>query len=916
MTGLLLNRQLASHPDLRARHDGVSAEVVPLFRDADESRDGVDRGASGIDEAVVLRRKLFERLAKAGRVTIVSAPAGSGKTWLMRSWFAEARIGRRAVWATVGREDHDGRRFWASVTDALGGIVDGDAPARIGEVPRSAGEVQVERLLRALQRLDEPAVLVIDDLHELKSADALAALERFLADVPAHLRVVLLTRGNPGLGLHRLRLAGALTELRGADLRLSLPETHELLAASGIELSDTGIAALHERTEGWAAGLRLAVIALATHPDPERFAVEFCGSERTVAAFLKAEVLDRQPPEVRELLLRTSVLERAEGPLADALTGGSGALRILQELEEADAFVTAVDVGRSCFRYHPMLADLLRLELRRIGPALVGTQHRAAARWFELHGRPVEAIRHAQAAGDWVYAGRLLADHQLGLTLDGRRAEVRALLAAFPPDAPAADAELALVVATDLVAGALYEEAAAHLAMAGELAGTVDADRRPAFDLALASTTLRLACVRGEVSAVPGVLRSLEAALSAQPPSELRRTQTNRATALVDLGKAEIWSLRLNQAQDHLDEALELARRIERPSIETACLSFLALLGTLRGRPASIGRPQAERAASLADTTGCETHDHAARALAVGAAALIALGRLGEAEQWLERAERPLAENGPPVLGLLVKHTWVLLRLGQQRMDDALTAIGEAERLQARLSSPHPFSLDLRSRALMAQVQLGQTAAVRDALAGMCAETRERAEMRIATAALELAEGCAEEAVEALRPVIEGSAQALYRESAVIEALLYDAVAHEQLGDTREAEASLERALELAEPEGILLPFGLVPVRELLERHRGHRTAHATLLSRILDLLAGCSPGEEAPPLLDPLSDAELRVVRYLPGNLRGPEIAAELCVSPNTIRTHLRHIYAKLGVHTRREAVAHARRLGLLAPA
>ena len=164
--------------------------------------------------------------------------------------------------------------------------------------------------------------------------------------------------------------------------------------------------------------------------------------------------------------------------------------------------------------------------------------------------------------------------------------------------------------------------------------------------------------------------------------------------------------------------------------------------------------------------------------------------------------------------------------------------------------------------------------------------------------------------------MIEGSAQALYHGSAVIEALLYDAAAHRELGDTRQTEASLERALELAEPEGLLLPFALVPVRELLERHRGHRTAHATLLSRILDLLAGSSPADEAPPLLDPLSDAELRVVRYLPGNLRGPEIAAELCVSPNTIRTHLRHIYAKLGVHTRREAVAHARRLGLLAPA
>ena len=174
---------------------------------------------------------------------------------------------------------------------------------------------------------------------------------------------------------------------------------------------------------------------------------EFCGSERTVAAFLHAEVLDRQPPEVRDLLLRTSVLERVNGPLADALTGRTGSLRVLQELDDANALVTAVDVGRSWFRYHPMLTDLLTLELRQVDPGLGRTLHSTAARWFELHEHPVEAIRHAQSAGDWVQAARLLVDSQLGLTLDCRGAEVRALVAAFPSEAPAEDAELALAVA-------------------------------------------------------------------------------------------------------------------------------------------------------------------------------------------------------------------------------------------------------------------------------------------------------------------------------------------------------------------------------------------------------------------------------------------------------------------------------------
>ena len=204
--------------------------------------------------------------------------------------------------------------------------------------------------------------------------------------MPAELRVVLATRKDPRLGLHRLRLAGALTEIRAADLRFSLDETRKLLEAAGVTLSDAGVALLHERTEGWAAGLRLAAISLAEHPDPERFVREFSGSERTVAGYLLAEVLERQPPEVRDLLLRTSVLERVSGPLADCLTGGSGSERMLQELEDANAFVTALDVGRSWFRYHHLFADLLRLELRRASPTLSRSLHAAAAQWYREHG--------------------------------------------------------------------------------------------------------------------------------------------------------------------------------------------------------------------------------------------------------------------------------------------------------------------------------------------------------------------------------------------------------------------------------------------------------------------------------------------------------------------------------------------------
>jgi LuxR family transcriptional regulator, maltose regulon positive regulatory protein len=924
MNGLPLSSELPDEPRLRpiaaAGSDPLvvagGAKVMPLFPGAGASLDAAWRPGIDDDEALVLRRELFERLANAGQVTIVSAPAGGGKTTLLRSWIAESGSGCRAAWTTVGRDERDSQRFWDSVIDALAGIADGDAPAtRASDAPRPPCEVPIERLRDVLERIDGPAVLVIDDLHELQSAEALTSLERFLVHLPADFRVVLLTRRNPGLGEHRLRLTGELTELRAADLCFSLTETRELLAATHTRLSDAGTAMLHERTEGWAAGLRLATIALAGHPDPERFVAEFSGTERTVAAFLHAEVLDRQPPEVRDLLLRTSILERVNGSLADTLAGGSGSERILQELDHANAFVTACDVGRSWFRYGRMFADFLKLELRRANPTLVGSLHRTAARWLALNGHPVEAIRQAQAAGDWDHAARLLADHQLGPTLDGRLAEVRALLAAFPPEASGENPELALVVATALVAGALYEEAAGHLAVAEHLAAKVDADRRPAFDLAVAATKLRLACARSDLHAIPLAARSVEAALAAQPPHELQRTQAHRATALVELGTAELWSQRFDEASSHLENALELARRVQWTTLEIKCLSLLALVATLSGRPGTVGRSLAEQAASLADTCGCDAT--AAAAFAACATTLVSLGRLPEAEPWLERADRALSGVAAPGLELLVKHAWALLRLGQCRLGDALTAVREAERSQVRLLDEHPLTLDISSRALRARVRAGETPAVRATLERLSPDSRCSAEIRIAVAAVELSEGGAEQAIDELRPVIDGSAGALCHELAVIEALLYDAAARWEIDDLCGAEASLERALELAEPEGILLPFALVEIRELLERHRGHRTSHASLLSAILDLLDGSSPRDEAaPPLLDPLSDAELRVVRYLPGNLSAGGIAAELCISSNTVRTHLRHIYSKLDVHSRSEAVERARALRLLAPA
>ena len=422
-------------------------------------------GALAVRDGVVARPGLFQRLTQAQRVAEVSAPPGSGKTILLRSWIAECGLAGRVAWVAVPG-DCDAQRFWISVTGALRGTTAGSALVRpLTAAPELDGWTVVERLLEDLASLEERVWLVLDDLHELRSAEALRQLELLIMRAPPALRFVLVTRHDLRLGLHRLRLAGELSEIRTADLRFSPAEARALLDASGVALSDAALDMLYDRTEGWAAGLRLAALSLAGNPDPERFATEFGGSERTVAEYLLAEVLDRQSEQARRVLLRTSILERVNGELADLLTGDSGGERVLQQLEEAGAFVVSLDARRSWFRYHQLFADLLQLELRGSDPARLPALHNAAAGWYAEHGYPVEAVRHAQAAHNWGLAARQLSDRWIGLGLAGLGGAVHELFARFPPAVIAADAELAASAAGDQLARGSLEGADRYLAL-------------------------------------------------------------------------------------------------------------------------------------------------------------------------------------------------------------------------------------------------------------------------------------------------------------------------------------------------------------------------------------------------------------------------------------------------------------------
>src|SRR5262244_3708000 len=589
--------------------------------------DAVAGGAAGLGAGgIVARPRLGRRLAAQARVSVVSAPPGSGKTVLLRSWIGQAGLAGRAAWVPAGRGERDPQRFWLSVLAALRQTAAGSALVReLTAAPDLDGWVITERLLADLALLDDRLWLVVDDAHEL-GPEALRQLELLILRAPPGLRFVLATRHDVRLGLHRLRLEGELAEIREPDLRFTVAEASELFAAAGVELPAATVAMLYERTEGWAAGLRLAALWLAGHPDPGRFAAGFTGTERTVAEYLLAEVLDRQTEQVRRLLLRTSILERVNGELADLLTRGQGGERVLQDLEAANAFVVSLDTSRAWFRYHHMFAELLQLELRRTTRGEITTLHRAASAWFAGHGHPVEAIRHAQAAADWETAARLLADHWPGIYLDGQAPAIHELIAGFPVGHVAAHTETAVVAAADELARGSLETAERYLHLAEQESAQLPTNRRDHVRLLLAIVRLLLARQRGNLSAVAEDAAQLRALAESRPgPGE-----DLHALALINLGIAELWTAGFADAERHLQRGVELAQRIGRPYLEFTGAAHLGMCCIYRSLPYAmeISRPAIE----MARRHGWTDEPAAGIACATIGAGLTWQGHLAEAE--------------------------------------------------------------------------------------------------------------------------------------------------------------------------------------------------------------------------------------------------------------------------------------------
>jgi LuxR family transcriptional regulator, maltose regulon positive regulatory protein len=845
-----------------------------------------------VHEQAVQRGRLTASLEAAVErpLTLIAAAAGAGKTLLMADWARQHRASGRITWLTLTAVESTAEGLWRALAPALG-------KAAVAGPPPATPEAVANRILASLRTARRPVVLVLDDFHEADSAE-LAAILHAVAATPSALRVVIATRIDPGLALQRLRIADQLSEIRARDLAFTVPEAAQLFERDGITLAGEQVETLVERTEGWAAGLRLAALMLADEDEPGAAVSEFAGDDRAVVAYLIHEVLDRQPAPMRELLLRTAVVERVCGSLADALAGGvAGQLR-LEELVRRNALVVPLDRHGRWFRYHALFADLLRSQLASRGDAAWREQHRRAARWFAEQGLADDALEHAIRAGDWDTLRAVLADHWRWLRVSGSGALVDRALEAVPTDVFEQMPYLQLIAAARCYdhddatrADALLERAVAR---EGRLAGR----RRGLFTRDLALVRLQRARALGDVEVG---LREADLA-TASLEGDLERDLTYRAIAHLEIGRLQM-ARGDGTAADELREAADLARSAGANVLRASALAQRALLNALDGRIT-------EAELVLGALTNGEP------AIAGLARALIAVER---GDRALAAAALDCATSGPPLAGSSAGRLRTLyLALVGARL--ARRHDGEAARraLDALEDAMADWELPARCATLAQAARIRLRLALGQEIGGGPRASGPEIEIEIATALAALTAGDAAGAGERVTALLDSVGAALPT-LPLVQALAVAAAASEADGDRVLATRLAERALELAEPDGLRLAIAdAAPAIEPVLAHLlRYGTAHRSLIGEVLELLESGATERGGPPspLREELSARELAVLRYLPTMLTSQEIAGELFVSLNTVKSHLKNIYRKLDADGRRQAVSRARELGLVAP-
>ncbi len=842
------------------------------------------------------------------RLTLVSAPAGAGKTTLVSAWASTRRKqGVVAGWYALDAVDNDLARFLAYLVACLeecGTVIAMDSPAS-SPVDTANSHAVLDEIICSLLNLKRGLLLILDDYHLVQEKEVHAALAYLLDHMPPHLHLVLLTRSDPPFGLARLRAAGQLLELRMDQLRFSAPETAAFVhKTAGVQLSDSDAAALNTRTEGWVAGLQMAAISLRGRQDVTAFIAAFAGSHRFVFDYLLEQVLDQQNTPLREFLLKTSILERLSAPLCDAVAETNGVAReLLATLERSNLFLTPLDDERVWYRYHPLFADLLRLVLAQTHPGLVAELNQRACTWYEAQGDIPQALHYALACGDMQLVAGLVSANVLALVEQAELTPVLTRLEAMPRQAREPLPWLGVAYAWALAYTGQMAQAGISLTLAERHLEALPLHEGDRIRGHIAAMRAYLAWIQGSQADAVALAKTAEHLL---PPGEVALRALNMTT----LGNALTQYQADPEAVAVLEEAVALSRQMRQSHVFMLAASALAYayaqLGKLHqahtvcqdavelaeahqrrhGRPLTAAASlYAELASILAEWGDSGAAIQAARkGLALSElwgqadtimVCLIQLieglsyaGDTSAAVQGLQRA-RKLAHQVSPWFVQIVDLYEVRIWLDVNDTPQAARAAHEAA---------GPFPVSVQARLLLQQNRPDEAISLLERTLPMVTQTPSFETVRLG----------------------------------VIQALAYF-----QKKDENRALATLLWTLEQAQAENRVMTFVRdgEPVERLL-RLALRRSICPEFTRRLLSVFERRRTPQvvlTVEPLFEALSERELEVLRLLNGPLSTPEIAGQLVVSANTVRTHIKNIYGKLGVHGRSGAVYRARELGLL---
>jgi LuxR family transcriptional regulator, maltose regulon positive regulatory protein len=887
----------------------------------------------------VVRPRLVDRLAPAqgDELTLVCAPAGFGKTALLADW--ARRDPRPVAWLSLDDADNDPARFWRHVAAALDAVRPGVAQqvaALLQGLQRTSFEAVVTALVNQLAGVAEEVVLVLDDYHLIQAPQVHRSLEFLLAHLPACLRLVLASRANPPLPLARLRARGQLIDLREADLRFTPEEAAALLRTTvGPELPSSAVAALADRTEGWVAGLQLVALSLQGRGDIAAFVAGFSGSHRYVLDYLTEEVLDRQPQQLRTFLLETSVLERLSGGLCEAVTGRADSQQVLEQVERANLFLLPLDEVRGWWRYHHLFADLLRGRLEQQQPERLPTLHRAAAAWSQQHGLVDDAVRHALAAGDAVWAARLIEQHFDAMLWRSEDVTFRRWLQALPAELVRSRPRLCVAQAHGALLSGRLEAVEPHLADAERgLAAVAEEPYEPSAGRAvslLANVPAAIALARALLARLYGDAERT-AEFGRQALTHLTDAdRTLRQFAEYSLAVADWLGGRLPEAEQAL--ARQAAEQLPAGARYLAQLYHdLGQVQRARGHLGAALRTY-ERALGIASQAG--------RLLPPAGIAHVDIAEVryerGELDAALDHATRGVALSrqlgwARQLAAGLAILAWI--RHAQGDRAGALEAVREAERVPlspslVALLNPLPV---VRARLALANGEVGEAARwVQGGLDADDEPSYPREGEYLVLARVLLAQQAHQGALGLLER-LHARAATQGRTGSVIQASTLQALALHASGDQAAALGVLAEALTLGAPEGYLRVFvdegppmaalvrqllvgrrqGQVPLAEAVPREYLARLADAFEQAG-LPIRAPAGRGVVVAGLVEPLTARELEVLQLLAAGAPNRAIAEQLVVTQETVKKHLSHLFDKLGVANRTQAVARARQLGLL---